>query len=131
MAHTDAPARLKKDLDTVLTLQGDLDDIKRFLDKVLTQIAANNNPEARHFLASLQRSHSRTIAKVEELYASLNVPRDFPELQGIPLPFVRTLIMARDLKINIRKRAIGSFFEWDRLDRAAGGQDQPLGAWFT
>ncbi|KAI6003806.1 hypothetical protein EDD15DRAFT_2360083 [Pisolithus albus] len=35
--------------------------------------------------------------------------------------------MARDLKINIRKRAIGSFFEWDKLDRAVGGKDKPLG----
>lgn len=35
--------------------------------------------------------------------------------------------MARNLKINIRKRAIGSFFEWDRLDQAVGGQSQTLG----
>ncbi|KIK20357.1 hypothetical protein PISMIDRAFT_105942 [Pisolithus microcarpus 441] len=35
--------------------------------------------------------------------------------------------MARDLKINIRKRAIGSFFEWDKLDWAAGGKDKSLG----
>ncbi|KAF9006921.1 hypothetical protein BDQ17DRAFT_1324214 [Cyathus striatus] len=35
--------------------------------------------------------------------------------------------MARDLKINIRKRAVGSFFEWDRLDQATGGKDKPLG----
>jgi hypothetical protein len=35
--------------------------------------------------------------------------------------------MARDLKINIRKRAIGSFFEWDKLDRAAGGCEEVLG----
>ncbi|KAG1845653.1 hypothetical protein F4604DRAFT_1595417 [Suillus subluteus] len=35
--------------------------------------------------------------------------------------------MARDLKINIRKCAIGSFFEWDKLDRAVGGANQALG----
>ncbi|KAG2104683.1 uncharacterized protein F5147DRAFT_746521 [Suillus discolor] len=35
--------------------------------------------------------------------------------------------MARDLKINIRKRTIGSFFEWDKLDRAVGGAQQALG----
>jgi hypothetical protein len=64
---------------------------------------------------------------VEALYASLNVHESFPELQGMDLEFVRTLLMARDLKINIRKRAIGSFFEWDRLDQAAGGRDQTIG----
>jgi hypothetical protein len=45
----------------------------------------------------------------------------------INLEFVRTLLMARDLKINIRKRAIGSFFEWEKLDRAVGGRDGTLG----
>ncbi|KAG1817895.1 hypothetical protein EV424DRAFT_1324093, partial [Suillus variegatus] len=52
---------------------------------------------------------------------------DFPELQGVDLDFVQTLLMACDLKINIWKRAIGSFFEWDKLDRAAGGANQALG----
>ncbi|KIK23366.1 hypothetical protein PISMIDRAFT_69701, partial [Pisolithus microcarpus 441] len=33
----------------------------------------------------------------------------------------------RDLKINICKRVIGSFFEWDKLDRAAGRKDKTLG----
>ncbi|KAF8993326.1 hypothetical protein BDQ17DRAFT_1392690 [Cyathus striatus] len=87
----DAPARLKKELDTVLNLQEQLKE------------------------------------KVEELYASLNVQDSFLELYGVDLTFVRTLLMARDLKINIRKRAIGSFFEWDRLDQATGGKDKPLG----
>ncbi|KAI6024283.1 hypothetical protein EDC04DRAFT_2869501 [Pisolithus marmoratus] len=35
--------------------------------------------------------------------------------------------MAHDLKINIHKQAIGSFFEWDKLDHAVGGKDKPLG----
>ena len=124
----DAPARLKRELDTVLNLQADLDDIQKYMKTVHTNIAAaDTNPEAHEFLRSLEKSHSQTIDQVEKLYASLNVPDEFPELHGLSLPFVRTLLMARDLKINIRKRAIGSFFEWDKLDRAAGGRDQPLG----
>ncbi|KAF9457042.1 hypothetical protein BDZ94DRAFT_1176434 [Collybia nuda] len=35
--------------------------------------------------------------------------------------------MAHNLKINIRKRAVGSFFEWDKLDQAAGGREQAIG----
>ncbi|KAI0259142.1 hypothetical protein BC834DRAFT_974524 [Gloeopeniophorella convolvens] len=35
--------------------------------------------------------------------------------------------MARDLKVNIRKRVIASFFEWDHLDQASGGRAEPLG----
>ena len=87
----------------------------------------SNNKEAIHFLDSLRKTHERAISKVEELYVSLNVTDALPEVKGLSLEFMRTLLMARDLKINIRKRAIGTFFEWDRLDRAAGGRDQPLG----
>ena len=43
------------------------------------------------------------------------------------LDFVRTLFLARDIKINIRKRAIASFFEWDKLDSAVGGKANPIG----
>ena len=78
-------------------------------------------------LDSLERSHDRLLTKVDALYASLNVGEKFPELAGIQLDFVRILLLARDLKINIRKRAIGSFFEWDKLDRAVGGAHQALG----
>ena len=39
--------------------------------------------------------------------------------------------MARDLKINIRKRAIGTFFEYDKLDQAVAGHSNPLGRRFV
>ncbi|KAI0707020.1 hypothetical protein C8Q76DRAFT_629548 [Earliella scabrosa] len=123
-----APARLKRELDKVLSLQTDLDEIAKHVASMQANIASPDiNPQAHSCLESLKKSHGRTMDKVEALYASLNVPDEFPQLQGLPLPFVQTLLMARDLKINIRKRAIGSFFEWDKLDRAAGGRDQPLG----
>ena len=112
----------------MLNLQAELDDIQKHVRTVETSISAQDTTPATHqLIKDLQQSHARTMDQVEQLYASLNVPDDFPELRELPLPFIRTLIMARDLKINIRKRAIGSFFEWDKLDRAAGGRDQPLG----
>ncbi|KIK10825.1 hypothetical protein PISMIDRAFT_20060 [Pisolithus microcarpus 441] len=78
-------------------------------------------------LASLERGHERLLHKVDTLYASLNIQDRFPELDGVCFEFVQTLLLARDLKINIRKRAIGSFFEWDKLDRAVGGKQKALG----
>ncbi|KAI9059331.1 hypothetical protein FKP32DRAFT_1668689 [Trametes sanguinea] len=123
-----APARVKKELDAVLGLQTELESIQQHLTAVQESITAGgDNPTSRHFLESLRKSHTQTVTKVDDLYTSLNVSEGFPELQHLPLDFVRILLMARDLKINIRKRAIGSFFEWDKLDRAAGGRDQPLG----
>ena len=78
-------------------------------------------------LDSLEESHDHLLTKVDTLYALLNVSEKFPELAGIQLDFVRTLLLACDLKINIRKCAIGSFFEWDKLDWAVGGAQQVLG----
>ena len=128
MTWTDAPSRLKKELDKVLALQGDVDAIKSALNSTRTAIAQGEAPAAAlSALASLDRTHNHLLKKVENLYTSLNVHDSFPELNGLSLDFVRTLFMARDLKINIRKRAIASFFEREKLDRAVGGKQSPLG----
>ena len=123
-AITDAPARLKKELDTVLCLQGDLDTVENAIE-ALAKTGETELPK--ETFDSLRRTHERLKDKVEELYASLNVQEAFPELADVDLEFVRTLFMAWDLKINIRKRAVGSFFEWDKLDQATKGRHQPLG----
>ena len=128
VADVDAPARLKKELDTVLALQADLDTVDNALQATRVALSsATPTDQSINILSGLEASQAELKAKVEVLYSSLNVHESFPELEGIDLEFVRTLLMARDLKINIRKRAIGSFFEWDKLDQAAGGRDQALG----
>jgi hypothetical protein len=124
----DAPARLKKELDTVLTLQADLNTSDTALQS--TRLMLEKGTASQDTLEALERGHDRLMAKVEVLYASLNIHDQFPELEGINLDFVRLLLMARDLKMNIRKRAITSFFEWDKLDRAVGGAQQALGKSF-
>ncbi|KAG2115497.1 hypothetical protein DEU56DRAFT_919407 [Suillus clintonianus] len=120
-----APARLKKELDTVLTLQADLDISDTALQS--TRLMLEKGAASQDTLEALEKGHERLMGKVEILYASLNIHDQFPELEGINLDFVRLLLMARDLKMNIRKRAIASFFEWDKLDRAVGGAQQALG----
>jgi hypothetical protein len=111
-----------------LNLQADLDAVDSAIQSTHALISKSEHPtESLNLLASLQETHENLKEKVEALYTSLNVHETFPELQGLDFEFVRTLLMARDLKINIRKRAIGSFFEWDKLDQAAGGREQALG----
>jgi hypothetical protein len=126
--NSDAPARLKNELDTVLNLQGDLDTVEKTLQNTRVAISTAQPTQCSlKILKKLERSHDDLKEEVERLYASLNIHDSFPELQGINLDFVRTLLMARDLKINIRKRAIGSFFEWEKLDQAVGGREEALG----
>ncbi|EED83625.1 predicted protein [Postia placenta Mad-698-R] len=73
---------------------------------------------------SLQADLDTVNKAIETTRTVLENASDFG---NISLEFVRLLLMARDLKINIRKRAVGSFFEWDRLDQAVGGRHNPLG----
>ena len=122
----DAPARLKRELDNILTLQSEIEGVNRTIQTTKTSFA-KTVPDATTVIKELERAQDDLVGKVEQLYASLNIPDSFDDLDGIDLRFVHTLLLARDLKINIRKRAIGTFFEWDKLDRAVGGRNQPLG----
>ena len=125
---SDAPAKLKKELDAVLILQADLDGSNKVLQLAWATIEKGNaSPGVLDALASLECSHARLLTKAETLYSSLNVHDHFPKLTSVSLDFVWTLLMARNSKINIRKKAVGSFFEWDKLDCAVGGKDKPLG----
>ena len=129
---TDAPVRLKKELDKVLSLQSDIEVVEKALQATRTAINHDNTPPAAlNALKTLEKSHADLLVNVEGLYASLNIHDTFPELRGMSLDFVRTLLIARDLKINIRKRAIASLFECDKLDRAVGGKANPLGMLFN
>ena len=119
---------MKKELDIVLTLQGNLDEVEKAICAARATIVNMDQPsQSLEVLKSLERTHERLNTNVETLFASLNIQESFSELDGMDLEFVQTLLMARDLKINIRKRAIGSFFEWDKLDQAAGGRGAALG----
>ncbi|KAG6825148.1 hypothetical protein H0H87_010155, partial [Tephrocybe sp. NHM501043] len=108
-----APAHLKKELNSVLSLQGQTEAIDYAIHSF-------------QLLSNLQQMQEEFKEWSEALYSSLNVHDSFPKLVGVDLEFVWTLLMVRDLKMNICKWAIGSFLEWDKLDQAAGGQEQNL-----
>ena len=119
---------MKKEIDTILSLQGDLDTVEKAINTTKATLATSATPEeSKGILKGLLDMHATFSNEVEALYISLNIHDSYPDLKGASLEFVRTLLMAHDLKINIRKRAIGSFFEWDRLDQAVGGRNQALG----
>ncbi|KAJ7512280.1 hypothetical protein B0H11DRAFT_2346274 [Mycena galericulata] len=124
-----APARLKRELDKVLALQVQIDTVETSILEVKTSIAGDGSAaaETHIILRRLQETHQALSDQAEALYASLNIAGTFPELDGLPLEFVRTLLLMRDLKINLRKRAVGSFYEWETLDRAVSGRREALG----
>ncbi|KAG6914344.1 hypothetical protein DXG01_000923 [Tephrocybe rancida] len=125
---TEAPVRLKKELDTILALQSNLDTCQKSLQTTRSTLAKTSaSVTSVQILGSLQDHHDQLKEDIEALYSSLTVQESYPELSGVDLEFVKALLVARDLKINVHKRAVGSFFEWDRLDQASGGRKQALG----
>ncbi|KAF8634336.1 hypothetical protein AX17_004214 [Amanita inopinata Kibby_2008] len=107
----------------------DIESIDMALSKAKLSIHTSGvtTQQAQDALNSLMHTHKKLKSKADALYSALNVPDMLPQLRNLDLQFVHTLFLAWDLKINIRKRAIGSFLEWDHLDQAVGGKGQPLG----
>ena len=83
--------------------------------------------ETNAILAELEDHQNDLMMKCDELYTSLNIVDDFPNLEGLTIRFMQHLLFARDLKINVRQRAIASFLEWEKLTQAAAGRHATLG----
>ena len=121
--------RLKAQFDEILNLQTEIDNVEAAIQKAKTALRSQGT-RPKHFknlISSLENTHGILRTQVDDLYASLEITHEFPELLGINVRFLRTLLLARDLKINIRRMAVESFFEWERLDQAVGGRHQALG----
>lgn len=127
MRLSDAPALLRKHLASVLRLQEGIDDLEIMINAARKQVALDGNAAAREHVQRLLVTHADLSNEAEALYTSLNVNTAFPQLEGVSFDFVNTLLMARELKINIRQRLVGRFFEVSRLDQAAGGKNAALG----
>lgn len=128
--HLDAPARLKKELNSVFTLQSELEAVEKAIEtagKALEKSHVSPRGSLSTILDDLSSTHMLLSEKVDNLFASLRIPETYPSLDGVNLEFIQALLQARDLKANIRKRANESFFEYDRLDQAVGGKANPLG----
>ncbi|TFK18317.1 hypothetical protein FA15DRAFT_709976 [Coprinopsis marcescibilis] len=123
-----APARLKKQLDSLFKLQTEVEASQKTLKDTIDAIAETGKTGTnKKLIEKMQAQHGELLENIDELYSALNIQGEFPELKDVSYQFLLKLLLAHDLKINIRKRAIGSFFEWDRLDQAVKGRDKPLG----
>ncbi|TFK17153.1 hypothetical protein FA15DRAFT_761178 [Coprinopsis marcescibilis] len=122
-----APVRLRKELDALLRLQTDVEKLEKSLEHARAEFSDTTSADSIKNVEFMEESYDKMRDHVESLYASLNIQDIFPELKNLELKFVRQLLLLRDLKINIRKRAIGNLFEWDRLNQATGGRHQALG----
>ncbi|KAJ7575225.1 hypothetical protein C8J56DRAFT_1063775 [Mycena floridula] len=125
-AHS--PAKLKKEVSKVLALHAQIEGLDasiRMARKAITE--AHVTRTSLKLLIDLKETQDLLKRQAEGLYASLNIEEEFPALKGVDAQHLIIFLLARDLKINIRKRAIGSFLEWYRLDQSVGGKAEAIG----
>lgn len=127
IAFEDAPARLKRELDAVLALQNQIDAIEDNITETEDNVPAGIAHES---IERLRETHARLTNDAEELYVALNIDRHFPDIAGLSLDFTRTLLLAHDAKLNVRKRIVGRLWEYDKIDQAVGGVAPALGMLF-
>ncbi|KAK1217897.1 hypothetical protein PQX77_019429 [Marasmius sp. AFHP31] len=124
-----APARIRKQLAKVFELESEIDTLSATIAATRASInkMAEPSADALAILAGMEAHHREMKKKATDLYASLNLPEDHPDLAGLSMEIVTQLLLARDLKINLRTRVIGRLQECDRLDQAVGGVGEALG----
>ncbi|CAK5280804.1 unnamed protein product [Mycena citricolor] len=122
------PVRVQRELGKIVSLQNQIEDIDDTLEQLQKTIDDRQSSNSAHIaIKDLQCTHSKLSEQAVHLYTSLDLETHYPELAGLPFEFVQTLLLMRDLKIQIRKQAIGTFLEWENLDRAVQGRREPLG----
>ncbi|KAJ2915397.1 hypothetical protein MD484_g5045, partial [Candolleomyces efflorescens] len=123
-----APNRLKKDLDKILQIQGEVQDLEQTIQKTASLVKSGSLPATcRSSLQDLQTMCTKIQEKAQQMYSALNVTNDFPSIVGVDLEFVRKLFLLRELKFQVQRRATSAFWEFDKLDQAAGGKEVPHG----
>ncbi|KAJ7583948.1 hypothetical protein C8J56DRAFT_789979 [Mycena floridula] len=127
-SRSHAPAKLKKEVTKLMALQAQISGIDSSIENVQKAIrGAHGTRQSLELIKTLQATQTSLKCQVDSLYASLNLSADFPTIVGLSIEHVQTLIMARSLKTVLRKKAIGSFMEWDRLGQSIGGRQQTIG----
>jgi hypothetical protein len=125
----DAPTAMRKNLTKLLDIQQKVDVLSNTIAAAMSSLAISESTNGRALaaLAQIESHQAGLMSTCETLYTSLKIPGDFENGQGIGREYLQTLLLARDLKVNIRQRAIASFFELDKLNQAIGGKQNPIG----
>lgn len=109
-------------------LQTEIEGIHLSIQKAKAVMKMSNQKKnLQNLISGLENTQTILKTQVDKLYASLDMLGEFPELCGFSLIFLQILLLVWDLKMNIHKKAVSSFFEWEQLDRAVGGHHNPLG----
>ncbi|KAJ7592392.1 hypothetical protein C8J56DRAFT_1044865 [Mycena floridula] len=122
------PGGVKKEMDKVLSLTTEIDRLDAIIAKTTKAIHQSGaTPDSLEIITKLKETQTSLKVQSDGLYISLNVTSDFPELRYLPRELLQKLIVARSLKMIIRKKAISSFHEWDKLNQSISGRNKSIG----
>ena len=132
MFATDAPAKIKKNLASVIDLQHSIENITNIIQATRRSFnPRSSSVQTSNILMELEDQQKKLFLKCDELYQALNLSTDIPSYDGVSMEFMQNLLCTRDVKITVRTLAIASFFEWEKLDQAAAGRHRPLGKLYS
>ncbi|PPQ76501.1 hypothetical protein CVT26_012351 [Gymnopilus dilepis] len=118
--------QISKDLDALLSLQGHWDSAENAIQAAAETLKNSKATKSLSMLRAIQEAHEQNGRDLESLYVSLSEDGSPLQVKAGP-EFKQALKLAHNLKITIRRQAISSFFEWDKLDQAVGGRNIALG----
>ncbi|PPQ84795.1 hypothetical protein CVT26_011335 [Gymnopilus dilepis] len=121
-----AHIQISKELDALLSLQGQWDSAENAILAATETLKFSKDTKSLKMLKAIQEAHKQSGRDLENLYVSLSEDGSPLQIKARP-EFKQALKLAHDLKITIRRQAISSFFEWDKLDQAVAGRNAALG----
>jgi hypothetical protein len=128
MLITDTGKLLESQLNQISSWQSDLYDCNEEFERVLSRFTKEDDtPENRDYILRLEHVKVLFQQTVNNLYVDLGLVKQYPTLASVDADFVKTLLLCRDKKIELRKAATSILNEMLNLDDAAWGSHNPLG----
>jgi hypothetical protein len=119
---------LESRLNLVSSWQSQLYHCNQQFERVLARFTEEDDtPENRKWIARLEKVKADVQDSVNDLYSDLGLLKEYPSLAAVDGKFVKTLLLCRDKKIEVRKAATSVLNEMLNLEDAAEGHHNPLG----
>jgi hypothetical protein len=96
--------------------------IKTFTEEDYTE-------ENQDYISRLEEIKTVFQTQVDDLYISLGIQKEYPALKDVDAKFVKSLLMCRDAKIELRRVATCYLSASESINDAAGGANDPIGAY--
>jgi hypothetical protein len=119
---------LENRLNKISSWQSQLYDCNEEFARVISRFTKEDDtPENRDYILRLEKVKVQFQEKVNNLYVDLGLVKEYPALASVNGDFVKTLLLCRDKKIELRKAATSVLNEMSNLDDAAHRNHNPLG----